>query len=83
MLSRANGATYTSVSRVGGVQTFSGCFVQARTVAIRRRGQRVRYSWYDGHRGPEQQSLRFTSHVCVRFKLRIEINPYGTKARKP
>ena len=35
MLSRANGATYTSVSRVGGVQTFSGCFVQARTVAKR------------------------------------------------
>ena len=34
MLSRANGATYTLVSRAGDVQTFSGHFVPARTVAI-------------------------------------------------
>ena len=34
MLNGPNGATYTSVSRVGGVQTFSGYFVQAGTVTI-------------------------------------------------
>ena len=33
MLSRANGATYTFVNRAGGVQTFSGCFIEAGTVA--------------------------------------------------
>ena len=33
MLSRANGATYTFVNREGGVQTFSGCFIEAGTVA--------------------------------------------------
>ena len=33
-MSRVNGATYTSVNREGGVQFFSGYFVQAGTVAI-------------------------------------------------
>ena len=55
MLSRADGATYTFVSRAGDVQTFSGHFVPARIVAIGGREERVRYSWYGGHRGPEQR----------------------------
>ena len=55
MLSRANGATYTFASRAGDVQTFSGHFVPDRTVAIGGREERVRYSWYVGHRGQEQR----------------------------
>ena len=43
------------VSREGGVQNVSGYFVQAGTVAIGGRGQRVWYSWYGGHRGPGQR----------------------------
>ena len=39
MLSRANGATYTFVSRAGDVQTFSGHFVPARAVAIKELGR--------------------------------------------
>ena len=55
MLSRAKGATYTFVSRAGDVQTFSALFVPARTMAIGGREERVKYSWYGGHRGPEQR----------------------------